>query len=82
MMKGAHHYTHRHVDMAPLPKPRRRSCKCGICNQCVEDARWERIFAEKFEDKDYYRRPVSPSFGSTLADPNGGDQRFSGLVNE
>jgi hypothetical protein len=39
----------------PVPD-RRRSCHCGKCHQCIENARWERIFAEKFADRDYYKR--------------------------
>jgi len=34
-------------------KPR---CRCGQCRHCVEEARWERIFAEKFADPGYYTR--------------------------
>ena len=37
-------------------KRRRPRCRCGRCRQCVDDARWERIFAEKFADPDYYTR--------------------------
>ena len=33
------------------PRPR---CRCGQCRQCLDDARWERIFTEKFADPDYY----------------------------
>ena len=36
----------------------RSRCKCGQCSQCRDDARWDRIFAEKFEDPEYYSRPV------------------------
>jgi hypothetical protein len=35
---------------------RRPRCRCGRCRQCLESARWERIFAEKFADPDYYTR--------------------------
>jgi hypothetical protein len=35
---------------------RRPRCQCGRCPQCLDDARWERIFAEKFADPDYYTR--------------------------
>jgi hypothetical protein len=31
-----------------------RSHRCGKCRYCVDNARWERIFAEKFEDPSYY----------------------------
>ena len=37
-------------------KGRRIRCKCGLCGQCLDDARWERIFAEKFADPNYYTR--------------------------
>ncbi len=33
---------------------RRSRCRCGLCRQCLDDARWNRIFAEKFADPDYY----------------------------
>jgi len=35
---------------------RRPRCHCGQCRQCLDDARWERIFAEKFADPEYYTR--------------------------
>jgi hypothetical protein len=35
---------------------RRPRCRCGQCRQCLDDARWERIFTEKFADPDYYTR--------------------------
>jgi hypothetical protein len=41
------------VEFAPVGK--RRHCKCGTCERCLEDARWDRIFREKFADPDYYR---------------------------
>jgi hypothetical protein len=40
----------------PASKDRRRLCKCGHCRQCLDNARWERIFAEKFADPGYYTR--------------------------
>ena len=36
--------------------PERRKCACGHCRQCLDNARWERIFAEKFADPEYYTR--------------------------
>lgn len=33
---------------------RSRRCECGHCRQCLENARWERIFQEKFADPNYY----------------------------
>ena len=35
---------------------RRVRCRCGQCRQCLDDARWNRIFAEKFADPEYYTR--------------------------
>jgi len=37
---------------------RRVRCQCGRCRQCLDNARWERIFAEKFADPNYYTRGV------------------------
>jgi hypothetical protein len=31
-------------------------CKCGRCPKCLDNERWERIFAEKFADPNYYTR--------------------------
>jgi hypothetical protein len=45
--------------------PRAR-CRCGSCLKCEEDARWERIFVEKFADPMYYAERL-PSLGSPLA---------------
>ena len=48
---------------APCPKVKR--CHCGTCARCREDARWERIFNERFADPDYYKeRPAR--FGSSM----------------
>jgi hypothetical protein len=42
-----------------------RRCRCGMCSRCMEEARWERIFKERFADPDYYNaRPVH--FGSSM----------------
>jgi len=60
------------------PKPRRsrysglgesrpvrpRRCQCGACAFCVDNARWERIFNEKFADPNYYHITVPQ--GSSL----------------
>jgi hypothetical protein len=49
-------------DARPTPKKLRqpaqakRRCNCGACYTCVENARWERIFQEKFADPNYYAR--------------------------
>lgn len=45
------------------PKPKR--CRCGECAACIDSARWERIFQEKFADPNYYDRPLAGN-GSSL----------------
>lgn len=45
--------------------PRRQFCKCGACKWCLDNARWDRIFNEKFDDPAYYGLVVSHH--STLA---------------
>jgi hypothetical protein len=52
------------VTASPCPKVKR--CHCGVCFRCQEDARWERIFNERFADPDYYSERPTP-FGSTMA---------------
>ena len=32
----------------------RQQCRCGTCKVCVSNARWERIYNEKFADAGYY----------------------------
>jgi len=45
--------------------PKVKRCRCGTCARCLEEARWERIFNERFADPDYYKsRPAH--FGSSL----------------
>jgi hypothetical protein len=55
--------TMENLGVARCPKVRR--CRCGACPRCLEEARWERIFNERFADPDYYKqRPTH--FGSSL----------------
>jgi hypothetical protein len=43
------------VDGPPQGKRRLASrCSCRQCPTCVDSARWERIFQEKFADPHYY----------------------------
>jgi hypothetical protein len=35
-------------------KGRQRPCQCRLCRACVSNARWERVFNEKFADVEYY----------------------------
>jgi hypothetical protein len=49
----------------PASQPQLLQCRtnrCGRCHRCLDNARWERIFAEKFADPTYYeKRLVSHS---------------------
>jgi hypothetical protein len=60
------------VDPAPqarLAKSRRASgrCRCGQCRNCQENARWERIFQEKFANSDYYHHDIRIRYASPLS---------------
>lgn len=50
----------------PPIRTRPSQCKCGACERCLDNARWDRIFREKFEDPDYYRQERRQG-GSSLA---------------
>jgi len=54
---------------ARLLKPRRSSgrCQCGQCRTCTENARWERIFQEKFANSDYYHHDIRIRYASPLS---------------
>jgi hypothetical protein len=53
------------ISTAATRYPKVRRCRCGTCQRCVEEARWERIYNERFADPDYYKnRPTT--FGSSL----------------
>src|SRR5690349_4077371 len=48
-----------------LPVEERPRCRCGQCPPCMDNAKWERIFNEKFADPLYYsERPFAR--GSSL----------------
>jgi hypothetical protein len=38
----------------PCSPQRRQRCKCGRCAACLGNARWDRIYDEKFADPAYY----------------------------
>lgn len=44
----------------------RQHCQCGHCRWCLDNARWERIFNEKFADPTYYGT-LNVRHSSTLA---------------
>jgi hypothetical protein len=45
---------------------RQRRCTCAVCPNCVDEARWERIFNERFATPDYYQARFLRNW-STLA---------------
>ena len=51
----------------PVSRVRQRQyCRCGGCKWCLDNARWERIFNEKFADRSYYQT-LPLRHNSTLA---------------
>ncbi|HUO28940.1 MAG TPA: hypothetical protein VMU80_06975 [Bryobacteraceae bacterium] len=60
------------TEMPPQPRvvrTRRSSgrCQCGACRTCQENARWERIFQEKFANSDYYHHDIRIRYASPLS---------------
>jgi hypothetical protein len=51
----------------PIPAKRGGRCACGACQPCLDNARWDRIFNEKFADPTYYGK-LTVRQCSTLAD--------------
>jgi len=54
----------------PHPAKSRRAagrCRCGQCRTCQENARWERIFQEKFANSDYYHHDIRIRYASPLS---------------
>lgn len=45
---------------------RQRRCDCGTCTICLDNAKWERVFNEKFADPEYYK-PRPTYHGSSLS---------------
>lgn len=52
---------------APLPalRPYVR-CTCGVCRECKDNEKWDRIFAEKFAAKSHHEE--RGMFASPLSD--------------
>jgi hypothetical protein len=60
---------HQRYKPATRPAVRRGNgsrCNCGSCPTCQDNARWERVFNEKFADPDYYS-PREIRRGSSLS---------------
>jgi hypothetical protein len=59
------------VVAAPIARQIKRGglksrCSCRTCATCADNARWERVFNEKFADPSYYQ-PRVVTLGSSLA---------------
>jgi len=62
----------RRVNLVPQARPikprrARGRCQCGQCRYCLENARWERIFQEKFANSDYYHHDIRIRYASPLS---------------
>jgi hypothetical protein len=56
------------IKSKPVRPYRVSGCGAGCtCRTCSDNARWERIFQEKFADPSYYSNPTTRN-GSSLAD--------------
>ena len=56
------------VDPKPVRAHKASRCARGCtCRTCTDNARWERIFQEKFADPGYYSNPTTRN-GSSLSD--------------
>ena len=51
------------IPLPPLPQYQR--CRCGTCKECVDNAKWDRIFA-KFEVAEPDNWDTKGLYGSTL----------------
>jgi len=51
----------------PVSRTKVRRCACGKCRACIDNARWESVFQEKFADP-YYYSLRHPKQGSSLND--------------
>lgn len=51
---------------APVACAKRRRCDCGKCRACLDNARWESVFQQKFADP-YYYSDLLPRHESSLS---------------
>jgi len=68
-MRGSRHRAKAVVDPKPILRPAKapRCARGCTCRACTDNARWERIFQEKFADPGYYSHPTTRN-GSSLSD--------------
>ena len=67
-VRGARHRDPAAVNPKPVRVHQASRCASGCtCRTCTDNARWERIFQEKFADPGYYSNPTTRN-GSSLSD--------------
>jgi hypothetical protein len=67
-VRGSRHRNPVVVNPKPVRAHKSSRCVPGCtCRMCVDNARWERIFQEKFADPNYYSDPTTRN-GSSLSD--------------
>ena len=67
-VRGSRHRAPAVVNPKPARLIKTPDCVRGCtCRRCSENARWERIFQEKFADPSYYSNPTTRN-GSSLSD--------------
>jgi hypothetical protein len=66
--RGSRHRAPAVANPKPVRVIKTPGCVRGCtCRRCSENARWERIFQEKFADPSYYSYPTTRN-GSSLSD--------------
>jgi hypothetical protein len=67
-VRGSRHRASPVVNLKPARAHKASRCAPGCtCRVCADNARWERIYQEKFADPGYYSNPTSRN-GSSLSD--------------
>ena len=67
-VRGSRHRAQTVVNPKPVRAHKFPRCAGGCtCRMCTDNARWERIFQEKFADPGYYSNPVTRN-GSSLSE--------------
>ena len=67
-VRGARRRPQAEINLKPVRIQKVHGCPRGCtCRTCSDNARWERIFQEKFADPSYYSNPITRN-GSSLSD--------------
>jgi hypothetical protein len=57
-------------------------CRSGKCSSCIEEARWERLFRQRFADPHYYSRRQNLWSVSPLAEALPGSAKRGYAAND